>query len=347
MKQLRSVEQIADSCRVMLSMDMDLPMKDGIVVDNNRLIKSLPTIKFLLDKKCKVIIVGKLGRPVEKEEKYSLKPVYAELMSLIDEHMGTSIAGRFVEEALNVEIVDEAVDVSEIVCLENMKFFENEPKDGLDLTRYLATLAEVYVQDAFAMAHRTSSYLMVSTLLPVYFGFDFIKEYETIGSVIESPRRPVIVILGGAKIDKLDYLPGLQLVADLVVLVGVLPKEVNLGMLGPKVVVGSLTASGLDIDLSTLDKISPILKEAGTIIWAGSAGKWEEEMHSAGTKGLADLIGQSTAFRIVAGGDTVAALRKYNGLDKIDLVCSGGGAMLEFLCKKTLPMVEMIENVYI
>lgn len=343
MKQLRSVEQVAEGSRVILSLDMDLPMENGIITDNSRLVKSIPTIKILLDKKCKIIVVGKLGRPVGLEEKYSLKPIYAELIALVDEFVGASVLGRFVEEVLNLEAVDMAVDASEIVCLENMKFFENES----NLSNYLATIAEIYVQDAFAMAHRSSPYLMTAKLLPVYFGLDFIREYETIGGIVEKPERPVVVILGGAKVDKLDYLSDLQLVADWIVLVGILPKEVNLGMLGPKVIVGSLIDSGLDIDLSTLDKISPIISEAKTIVWAGSAGKWEDEENSAGTKALVSLIGQSLAVKIVAGGDTTAALRRYGGLDKIDLICSGGGAMLEFLCKKSLPMVEIKENGYI
>jgi phosphoglycerate kinase len=209
------------------------------------------------------------------------------------------------------------------------------------LANYLATLAEVYVQDAFAMAHRSGGYMNVARLLPTYFGFDFIREYETMGAVIENPKKPMVVILGGAKIDKLDYLEDLQKIADCIILVGVLPKEVNLGILTPKVIVGSLTANGLDIDESTLNKISPILQTAETIIWAGSAGKWEEEENSMGTRALIQLVEQSGAQKIVAGGDTTAAIRRFGAMDKIDMICSGGGAMLEFLSKKALPAVEI------
>jgi phosphoglycerate kinase len=161
------------------------------------------------------------------------------------------------------------------------------------------------------------------------------------GAVIENPKKPMVVILGGAKIDKLDYLEDLQKIADCIILVGVLPKEVNLGILTPKVIVGSLTANGLDIDESTLNKISPILQTAETIIWAGSAGKWEEEENSMGTRALIQLVEQSGAQKIVAGGDTTAAIRRFGAMDKIDMICSGGGAMLEFLSKKALPAVEI------
>ncbi len=341
MRQLRSVELVPLDSKVMLSMDLDLSMEDGVVADNSRLVKSLPTIRKLLEKKCKIIVVGKLGRPDHWDEKYSLKPVYAELMSLINEQTEMEVSGRFVEEVLNLETVDLAIDAADVVCLENMKFFENKLEETFDLANYLATLAEVYVQDAFAMAHRSGGYMNVARLLPTYFGFDFIREYETMGAVIENPKKPMVVILGGAKIDKLDYLEDLQKIADCIILVGVLPKEVNLGILTPKVIVGSLTANGLDIDESTLNKISPILQTAETIIWAGSAGKWEEEENSMGTRALIQLVEQSGAQKIVAGGDTTAAIRRFGAMDKIDMICSGGGAMLEFLSKKALPAVEI------
>ncbi len=335
MKILRSINEINNHTKVLLRMDLDLP--EG---DNSRLIKSLDTIESLLLKECKIIIMGHLGRPEGVDTKHSLRPVYAELMGLVDEKMKTSVVSVFVSDALNLESIDSAIDSSQIVFLENMRFFEGERTNDPTFVQYLASLAEVYVQDAMAVAHRSSPSMMVGSVLPCYFGNSFIKEYESLEKIVENPKRPVVVVLGGAKVDKLDYIEILQYVADQILLVGVLPKEVNFAKISDRVLVGSLREDGMDIDDSTIEKFSKILTIAGTIIWAGSAGRWEEASSSVGTIKLLQAMTESGAFSIIAGGDTVAACRKFGFSEKVGLISSGGGAMMEFLAKKTLPAVD-------
>jgi len=335
MKLLRSINEIENNTKVLLRMDLDLP--DG---DNSRLVKSIDSIEILIKKDCKIIILGHLGRPDGVDEKHSLRPVYAELMALVDEKIGTPVASVFVDDILNLESVDAAVDSSQIIFLENVRFYEGERYNDPAFLQYLANLAEVYVQEAFAVAHRTSPSMMVGSVLPCYFGISFIREYEALERIVENPKRPVVVVLGGAKADKLDHIDILQYVSDTILLVGTLPKEVNFSKINEKVVIGSLREDGLDIDETTILKFSEILKNAGTIIWAGSAGKWEDESASVGTKNLLEAMANSDAFSVIAGGDTTAACRKFGYAQKVGLISSGGGVMMEFLAKKSLPVVE-------
>lgn len=335
MKILPSISKIQDQAKVMLRMDLDLP--DG---DNSRLVKSVDTIAELIAKDCKIIILGHLGRPSAPEEKYSLRPVYAELMALIDEKIGTPISSVFVEDIAKIETVDAAVDGAQIVFLENVRFFEGERNNDPGFLQYLSSLAEVYVQEAFAVAHRTSPSMMVGSILPCYFGNSFIKEYQALENIVENPKKPVVVILGGAKADKLDHIETLQYIADEILLVGTLPREVNFAKINQKVQIGILRADGMDIDQNTILKFSEIVKNAGTVIWAGSAGKWEDPECEMGTKSLLEAMANSGAFSVIAGGDTTSACRRFGYADKVGLISSGGGVMMEFLAKKCLPVVE-------
>jgi phosphoglycerate kinase len=261
-------------------------------------------------------------------------------MALVDEKIGAPVASVFVEEVENIEIIDAAVDSAQIVFLENIRFFEGEKNNDPAFLQYLASLAEVYVQEAFAVAHRTSPSMMVGSVLPCYFGNSFIKEYRALEEVVNNPKKPVVVVLGGAKADKLDHIETLQYIADRILLVGTLPREVNFAKINEKVIIGILRSDGMDIDDDTIAKFCEIVKSAGTVIWAGSAGKWEDPECEKGTKSLLEAMALSGAFSIIAGGDTTAACRRFGYGEKVGLISSGGGVMMEFLAKKCLPVVE-------
>ena len=337
MKTLRDVSEIPGLVKVLLRMDLDVAEED-----NSRLAKSLNTIEVLLSKQCKIIIVGHKGRPVGIEEKYSLKKVYTDLMVLVEERMG-SVSGVFVEDLMSLERIDAAVDGNQVVFLENVRFWPGEVENDINLTKYLASLAEVYVQDAFATAHRKSASMSVGSLLPCYFGLSFVEEYRTLEKVATEIPHPLVVVLGGAKNDKLDYLPDLLKMADNVLLVGKLPMLV-VGverMEGKeKLVVANLRTDGLDIEEDSMSLMEQVISSAGAVIMAGSVGKWEEDESSMGTQRLLKAMANCMGTKIIAGGDTVAACRKYGTINKMDLISSGGGAMLEMLTRKTLPAVE-------
>lgn len=351
MKTLRDVSEIPGMVKVLLRMDLDVADED-----NSRLVKSLNTIEVMLSKQCKVIIVGHKGRPAfaqgyglaspEDRDKFSLKPVYADLMVLVEERMGT-VSGVFIEDLMSLERIDAAVDGNQIVFLENVRFWPGEVENDINLTKYLASLAEIYVQDAFATAHHMSASMNVGTLLPCYFGLSFVEEYKALEKMAIETPHPLVIVLGGVKKDKLDYLPNLLKLADNVLLVGMLPKLVEgvERMEGKeKLIVADLRTDGLDIEEGSTSLMEQVISSAGGVIMAGSVGKWEEESSSMGTQRLLSAMANCLGSKIIAGGDTVAACRKFGTINKMDFISSGGGAMLHMLTKKTLPVVEMTKE---
>ncbi len=335
MKHLRSVLEVEPGSRVVIRIDTDLP--EG---DTSRLKKSLPTIIHLLHKSCKVIVLGHLGRPEGYDEQLSLKSVYVELITLLEEQMG-EIQSVFLSDFSDSHAIDAALDTNELVMMENVRFNAGETTNDPVFSRVLARLGDVFVQDAFAVAHRESASMMLGKLLPCFFGIAFIEEYTALNQALENPLKPVVVILGGTKEDKLSYIEGLLQVADTLLLVGKMPlyaKQQGIGE-NSKLLFAHLVEDGLDIDEGSVEKFADIVREAGTVVWAGSAGKWEDKNHETGTRKLCEALGEAKAYTIVAGGDTTAALRRFNMESKVGFVASGGGAMLYFLANKTLPVL--------
>lgn len=331
MKVLPEVSSVNSGARVVLRMDLDVA--EG---DNLRLLKSLPTLNLLLAKKCKIIILGHKGRPLGMEEKYSLRPVYAELMSLLE---GSQLVSSvFIPDLMDLESIDSAVDNNEIVFLENVRFYSGENENSEEFLKYLASLGEVYVQEAFATAHRESPSMMIGKLLPCYFGLSFIEEYRALEKLVESPKRPLVIILGGVKEDKLSYLPNLLGLADMVLLVGRLPLFNQYQ--SEKLKVGKLREDGLDLSPETIVGFCEIIRGAGSVIWAGSVGKWEDGNSEIGTVTMLQSLKDSSAYKVIAGGDTGAALVKFLNKEAVDLICSGGGVLLHFLSNQELPVTD-------
>ncbi|MCL4384118.1 phosphoglycerate kinase [Patescibacteria group bacterium] len=341
---LKSVAEVPENSRVILRMDLDVPMEGGVVSDNSRLAKSLPTLKILLDKKCKVLIIGHRGRPEGNDPQLSLKPVYAELVGMLSEiHPATSV---FVEDILATEKIDAAVDANDVVFLENLRFTKSEEENREAFGNYLASLGEVYVNDAFAVAHRAHASVMLHKKLPAFYGVSFIEETKKIEAVLVNPRRPLVVLLGGAKKDKLNYLPGLEKIADKVIVGGKLPQMIyELGFMkgelsDQKLLVAKLKADGLDLSAEDIANFKVYINYAKTIVWAGAMGYFESPENKKGTEEIAQAVAAAKAYKIVAGGDTGAAINALGLQDKIDFVCSGGGVMLEFITRGSLPAWE-------
>jgi len=342
MKQLRSVEEIENNTNVILRMDTDLPMDGGQILDNSRLKKSIPTIRFLLEKGNKLIIVGHMGRPEGKfVEELSLKPVYLELMSLLEIDGQNTIESVFVDDIKNENKIVTAIEKNQIVFVENLRFWSEEEKGDTSLFSNLKKIASVFVNDAFAVAHRKSASIIIWKEMKTYYGFSFVEEVEKIGQILEKKERPITVILGGAKEDKLKYLPELEKIADYILVGGKLPRLRPAGYDGQsKIIWAGLREDGLDLSTEDISKFVELIKVSKTVIWSGAMGLYEKENSREGTKKIAQAVANVKGYKIIAGGDTGASIKDLGLKNKIDFVCSGGGVMLELLTKGSLPAWE-------
>lgn len=340
MKELNSVKNIDENKTVILRIDADLPMSDGEILDNSRLLKSIPTIKLLLARKNKIVIIGHLGRPKEKEVCWSLKPVYLELIDILEKECGGDcVSNVFVDNIKDLEKLKRAISENEIIFCENLRFYEEEEKGDTSLFSEIKKLASIFVNDAFAVAHRKAASVMLHQEMETYYGLSFVEEVEKINQILEKKEKPMIIILGGAKEDKLKNIEELEKIADYILIGGKLPKLIN-EKLNEKIIVAKLREDGLDLNNEDIEKFREKINEAKIIVWVGSMGFYEDENCRKGTEEIAKAIAQNQGYKIIAGGDTAASIISLGLKDKIDFISSGGGVMLEFLIKGTLPAWE-------
>lgn len=351
MKQLKSIEEISSEINVILRIDADLPVNDGKILDNSRLKKTIPTIRYLLDKGCRIVILGHMGRPTGslatlagKPDKYvpdlSLKPVYVELMSLLESDGQNAIESVFVENIKDEQVISSSLMNNQIVFGENLRFWNEEDLGETSLFEAIKKYTQAFINDAFAVAHRKSASIVLHREMETYYGFDFVEEVEKISQILEEEKKPITIILGGAKEDKLKYLPELTEKADYILIGGKLPKLVEsekLKVESNKVLVAELREDGLDLSEDDIKVFSEIISRSKTIIWSGAMGLYEQENSRNGTQKIATAVANSLGQKIIAGGDTSASIKDLGLKNKIDFICSGGGVMLEMLVKKDLP----------
>lgn len=315
--------------------DLDLAGKKAIVrldldikefnKNDLRLKASTKTLDYLFDKVSEIIILAHRGRPEGKNvPELSLK----EFQPYFDKW------GARVEE--------------------NLRFDEGEEKNDPLFAKKLASLGDVFINDAFASSHRShASIVGVSRFMPFAFGFHFLEEIENLGKEFD---KPVIVVISGIKEDKVEMAKKLSSIYggagshDKILVGGRLPEYFGDESLKSvrnqksNLIIGNLVQDKEDITLNTIEKFKVELSKAGTVILAGALGKYEDEGHSQGTKEIFEHISKLTAFKIAGGGDTETCLQSYNLIDKFNWISVGGGAMLEFLINKTLPAIEAIKN---
>ena len=205
--------------RVLVRVDFNVPIKDGEVGDDTRIRAALPTINYLLEHDAAVILCSHLGRPKgEPDPKYSLRPVANYLSNLLDQPVA------FAESCIGPEAEKAAKKLAsgQVLLLENTRFIPGETKNDPEVARQLASLAEIYVNDAFGSAHRAhASTEGVAQFLPAVAGFLLEKEIKYLGQAIANPERPFIAILGGAKIsDKIGVIRNLLTKADQILIGG-------------------------------------------------------------------------------------------------------------------------------
>lgn len=369
--------------RVLIRQDLNVPIKNGEVTSDKRIVASLPTIMYAIKAGAKVMITSHLGRPTagEFDEKFSLEPVAKHLAELLGQPV--TLEHNWLE---GVEI-----ESGEVVLCENVRFNEGEKENDEVLSKKMAALCDVCVQDAFGTAHRAhASTYGVAQYAPIACaGPLLIGELEALGKALDNPKRPMVAIVGGSKVStKLTVLDALSKIVDQLVVGGgiantfiaaqghgvgqslcehdliptaqslmekceiPIPVDVVCGKEFSEFAVAETKSSNsvasddmiFDIGPNSINELAEIMRNAGTIVWNGPVGVFEFDQFASGTMILANAIAESEAFSIAGGGDTLAAVDKFNIEDKISYISTGGGAFLEFLEGKKLPVVEILEK---
>ena len=322
--------------KVLLRLDLDVPIgprianslpstaEDPVVQDDFRLLAGMETLGFCLDHAESVIIMGHIGRPNGEDPSLTVKPIV-----------------NWLEEGYGHITLPEG----KLHILENLRFEEGEDACDLSFAKELAQFGDVFINEAFASHHPSSSTTILPKLLPHAAGFTFAKEVEVLKEIREKPQKPFIAIIGGAKIeDKLPAVLSLAKIADAVLVGGKIASEIKEKNIEipPNVMVGKLTEDGLDIAAETVDSWQHLIEQAKLIVWNGPLGRVEDEKNDK-SRNIAQMVTSSNAKTILGGGDTISFLDKLGILNKFSFVSTGGGAMLEFIIKGTLPSIEALE----
>lgn len=208
--------------KVLVRCDFNVPMNsDGEITDDNRIKSSLPTIEYLLENGAKVILMSHLGRPKgEANHKYSLKAVSTRLTELLGKEVKFLQDDNVVSDKVKEEI--DSMKISDVVLLENTRFRAEETKNGEDFQKELASLGDLFINDAFGTSHRAhASNVGVSTHIPSALGFLVQKEVDIMGKALDNPERPFLAILGGAKVsDKIGVIDNLLEKVDSIIIAG-------------------------------------------------------------------------------------------------------------------------------
>ena len=363
--------------RVLVRCDFNVPLQDGKITDENRIVAALPTIKKLIDDGGKVILCSHLGKPKgEPKPELSLAPVAVRLSELVGP---------------NAKAAVEAMKDGDVILLENTRYRAEETKNGEAFSKDLASLCDVFVNDAFGTAHRAhcSNVGVTQFVDTAVVGYLMQKEIDFLGNAVENPERPFVAILGGSKVsskisvinnllDKVDTLiigggmcytftkaqggnvgnslleeDYLQYALDMVKKA----EEKGVKLLLPVDAVAADAFSndantkvvaqneipdgwmGLDIGPKTAEMFADAVKSAKTVVWNGPMGCFEMPKFAEGTKAVAEALANTDAVTIIGGGDSAAAVNQLGYGDKMTHISTGGGASLEFLEGKELPGV--------
>ena len=379
--------------RIFIRVDFNVPLNEkNEITDDTRIVLSLPTIRFVIKAGGKAILASHLGRPKgKKDPKLSLAPVADRVSQLLGEKV--ALATDCVGEEVQKQI--ERMKEGEVLLLENLRFHPEEEKNDGTFSMALASLCDVYVNDAFGTAHRAhaSTEGMTRYVKTVAAGFLMMNEIDSLEKALMNPQLPYVAILGGAKVsDKIGVIQNLlDKVTTLLIGGGmaytflkakgfgigkslveedqinfsinvlerakgkvrfILPSDhiaaEQMNTQSKRQVVKNEEIPSdwvcLDIGPETVKMFSSEIKSAKTIVWNGPMGVFEMEPFSRGTFAIAKAVANSSAFSIVGGGDTVAAVNQAGVEDKISHISTGGGASLEFLEGKKLPGIEALRK---
>lgn len=359
--------------RILLRLDLNVPIVEGEVRDDFRIQRSLPTVTMLRDAGAKIIIIAHLENDItdslEKIALYVARSVQLKAF-ITDLNQAPAIVG--------------AMQDGDIVMLDNLRKDPGEKANDPAFAQKLAALADIYVNDAFSVSHREhTSIVYLPKILPAYAGPLLFSEVEQLSRAF-NPTHPFLFAVGGAKFEtKLPLIEKFLGLADYVFVGGALSNDIykqkgyemgtslvskrgiDLKQIekNPRLIIPSdvvvageevakevrspdLVGPGdkvLDTGPRTIGELSDLLSDVSLVIWNGPLGDYEHG-YTEGTEGLARAITESKAVSIVGGGDTIAVIAKAGLLDKFSFVSTGGGAMLEFLAKGTLVGIEALKS---
>jgi len=334
--------------RVLVRTDFNVPLDDlGEILDDFRIKATLPTIKYLMENGAKIILMSHLGRPEGKVvEKWKMTPVQDRLMEYLD----LSIIKALDCVGSEIEKWTRQMSPGEILLLENLRFHKEEEDNDDAFVADLAKLGDIYVNDAFGASHRAhASIVGVPKYLPCAAGFLLEKEIEVLGKIMKNPKKPLVAIVGGAKVEtKTELINKISEIAEFVLVGGLINREIEekrVRLRYPHKILAPVDEmdEGKDIGPETIKLFKEKINLAETIFWNGPLGRIEKEEFARGTKEIAKAITESKAFSVAGGGETVDLINKLGLIEKFNHVSTGGGAMLEFMSGGKLPGIEALK----
>jgi 3-phosphoglycerate kinase len=364
MKYLRELKKL-DGVKVLMRVDFNVPIKNDVVTEDFRMRKILPTVAYLREQKAKIILMSHIeAAGKNKAEKPSLAPVAEHLKKL-------GVDCVFVKNYKNALGEIEKLPEGGVVLLENLRMNDGETKNDKAFAKELASLGDIYVNEAFAVSHRAhASTAAVTEFLPSYAGLLFEQEMKHLSSAFH-PDHPFLFILGGAKVEtKLPLIEKFILTADKVFVGGALannffkeqgkdigtslvsPDNYNLNRFinNPKLLLpidNVLKDTAIfDAGPETVKMLQKEISAAKYILWNGPLGAFELG-YKEPTLSVARMVAEATqngTKTIIGGGDTLAAIGELKIEDQYTFVSTGGGAMLDYLANGTLPAIEALEK---
>jgi phosphoglycerate kinase len=369
--------------RVLVRVDFNVPVSDGKVRDDARMRRAIPTLEELRDRGAKLLLVSHLGRPKDREEEFSLKPVAERASHLL--HTDVALA----------DDLDHVPD-EDVVMLENIRYEPGETKNDDELAKRLASLADFYVNDAFGTSHRAhaSTEGIVKHVDHAAAGLLFQREVDTIRLIMHHADRPLLAIIGGAKVtEKIGVIDKFLEIADVVLLGGAMATpffaalghkigdslceeegleparealekdgypDGKLRLPSDLVIAEEFSAQAevqiiqdvdvpdgwmqLDIGSKTRTEYVAEIRKAQTIFWNGPIGAYEHKSFAAGSLAIAQAMAQTDATTVVGGGDSGAAMAEFGLAHSVTHLSTGGGASLRLIEGAPLPGLEALSE---
>ena len=367
--------------KLVIRVDMNVPITDGTILDDTRISASLPSIQHALNSGAKILLISHLGRPKEgmPDDIFSLKPVANRLEHLLNE---------------KVDLVSSLDDpsifnsLSRVQVLENIRFFKGEKSNDDALGKSLSNLCDIYAFDAFGTSHReqASTHSAIIHSKQACAGLLLQKEITFLTKALKDYQNPYTAVIGGSKVStKLELIKNINKKANHIIVGGGIANtfikaagyEIGISLheesmldiakellndgkiILPETVVTSLTFDGEDVKEKNIKEVNKdemildqlltnemqiVIDNSKTILWNGPLGVFENKQFEVGTKDLSIAIAASNAFSIAGGGETITAINKYIKADDVSYCSTGGGAFLEFMEGKDLPSIHALKS---